>query len=657
MVGSNREVRLVMPYLPDGAEIEYLNNQAILSWGDLDGDGINEVFGLYRYHQQPYLFVLKYRCESCLSYFPVSKLIEERAIRILNEFFDTRAVYLYPASIREIGGSKWGYINAKGKFILPPIYDHAADFQDNGLAVVGLIDKSGIIDEKGYFIVKPKYDTIQPFLEGRSVVNDHAGFKVIDESGKEITEKAYALIDPEYKEGRVEAVEIDKDGNYLYGYLNKRGKVVIPVIYESASDFTEGRALVKSKGGQYHLIDLTGKILHTYPYAWVGNYGQGLLSFKKINDGLYGYIDVQGNMIIEPAYTTAGRFIDGRAIVSLEGNRKELYGLIDQNGQFVIKANYNQILNIGEKRFAIGKEINPKQACMRSIFALADHDGHVLTGFIFHEMGNYQDGLASVSDDQHTYFIDKQGNRMDHLPYVSGNGRLSIEKTLIKGDIDQRLIYFSQKNELVWKQASTYRLNNQYSVVEHKFKPNFDYLVYYPEIKGIENAVQVNNALKAMAGVKRVPVTPLESAYTGGYEITFFKKNLVVIEITGYDYPFCAAHGMPLKKYAHINLKAGRLYQLADLFKPGSPYVKVISDLIEDQINSNDEYSYLFPGEYHGIQANQPFYINEAGLNIYFQPYEIAPYAAGFPTFSIPFHELKAMIDSNSEFWLAFHQE
>lgn len=654
MVESNREVRLVMPYLPIGAEIEYLNNQAILSWGDLDGDGMNEVFGFYRYHQQSYLFVLKYGY-AALSYFPVSKLVEERAIRILNEFFEIRAVYLYPASIRGIGGNKWGYINARGKFILPPIYDHAAVFQENGLAVVGLLDKSGIIDEKGYFIVKPKYDTIQPFSEGRSVVNDRQGFKVIDESGKEVTEKAYSVIYPEYQEGRVEVVETDGDGNYLYGYLNKQGKIVIPVTYESASEFTDGRAVVKTKGERFQLIDLTGNVLHTYPYAWVGNYGQGLLSFKKDNDGLYGYIDIQGNMVIEPKYTTAGQFKDGRAIVSLEGNRKELYGLIDQSGQFVLKANYNQILDIGEKRFAIGKEINPKQACMRSIFALTDYAGHILTGFIFHEMGNFQDGLASVSDNQHTYFIDKQGNRMDHLPYVSGNGRLSIEKTLIKGEIDHRLLYFNQKNELVWKQASIYTLTNQYAVVEHKYKPNFDYLVYYPEIKGIKNADQVNDALKVMAGVKTVPVTPLESNYTGDFVISLFKKNLLVIEITGYDNPFCAAHGMPLKKYAHINLKTGRFYQLGDLFKPGSPYVKVISDLIEDQIKSNDQYSYLFPDEYHGIQANQLFYLSEAGVNIYFQPYEIAPYAAGFPTFTIPFHELKELIDYNGGFWLAFH--
>ena len=655
MVGSNQKVSLVMPYLPTGAEIIYQDNQAILSWEDLDGDGINEVFGLYRYNQQPYLFILKNTYTTSLSYFSVSKIVEERAIRILNESFETRAVYLFPALIRMIGGSKWGYINARGKFILPPIYDHATDFGDNGLAVVGLINKSGIIDEKGYFIVKPKYDTIEPFSEGRAVVNDREGCKIIDESGKEITEKAYSFISPEYKEGRIETAETDVHGNYLYGYLNKRGKVVISTIYESTSEFTEGRAVIKTKGGPYQLIDLTGKVLQTYPYAWVGNYGQGLLSFKKSNDGPFGYIDVQGNIVIDPKFTTAERFMDGRAIVSLEVKKQGLYGLIDQNGNFIMKPHYNQILNIGEKRFAVGKEIDPKQACMRSIFALADHLGHVLTGFIFHEIGYFQDGLASVSDDQHTYFIDKQGNRITHLPYVSGNGRLSFERTIIKGDIDQRLMYYSQKNELIWKQASTYFLDYQAIVVEHKYKPNFDYLVYYPEIKGMENLVQVNETLKEMAAVKPVPATPLESNYTGDYEITYFKKSLLVIEITGYDYPFCAAHGMPIKKYAHINLKSGRLYQLTDLFKLDSPYVKMISDLIEDQIKSNDEYSYLFPGEYHGIKDNQPFYINEAGLNIYFQPYEIAPYAAGFPTFSIPFHDLKDWIDFNGEFWLAFH--
>ncbi|WP_256358250.1 WG repeat-containing protein [Bacillus sp. sid0103] len=650
-------INWILPYLPLGAEMEYRDKQAILQYMDIDGDGIHEIFGLFRLNRKYYLFVLKDYMGHFVYYYPLPPEVKKKAVRELSISRETRAVYLFPVVRKEIGGNKWGYIDTKGKIVLPVHYDRAEDFQENDLAIVGLMDKSGVINASGYFIVKPKYDTINPFAEGRAVVNDSQGFKVIDESGKEITGKAYSIIVGEYKEGRIRAVKMDEHGEYLYGYLNKRGNEVIPLIYESASDFEKGKAIVKTKDGTFQLIDLTGKVIHSYPYAFVGNYGEGLLTFKESIEGKSGYIDEQGKTVIEPKFSLAESFIDGRAIVSLLENNRENYGVIDRNGKFVIKPNYNQILSLDEGRFAIGKEIDPKQPCRRSIYALADSDGHILTGFNFSMITKFEDGLASVTDEEHTYFIDKHGKRKEHLPMVSGSGWLSFEKTLIKGHIDDHLLYFNQTGELIWKQSTILPLNNQFSVVEYKYKPNKDYLVYFPQIEGMKNPESVNRTLKELAGVKPVPAhKPLESNYTGNYEVTYYKKDLLVIKITGYDYPFCAAHGMPMEKYAHINLETGSMYQLKDLFKPGSPYVKVISDLIQAQLKSNNQYSsYLLPNEYHGIRADQPFFISEAGLNIYFNPYEIAAYAAGFPTFTIPFEDLKDLINRESEFWKSFH--
>lgn len=646
-----------MPYLPSGAELEYRGQQAILQCMDIDGDGIHEIFGVYRLNRRPYLFVFKDYFGRLIYYYSIPPEVEKEAIRALSISREPRAVYLFPVVRREIGGNKWGYMDAKGKLVLPANYDRAEDFQENGLAIVGLKDKSGVINANGYFIVQPKYDTINPFSEGRAVVNDPQGFKVIDESGKEITGKAYSIIVGKYKEGRIRAVEIDKHGEYLYGYLNKRGKEVIPLSYETAGDFEKGKAVVKTKDGSFQLIDLTGKVIQTYPYAFVGNFGEGLLSFKESNDGKIGFIDEQGKTVIEPKFSNAESFKEGRAIVSLSENNRDNYGVIDRKGHFLIKPNYNQILTLDEGRFAIGKEMDPKQPCMRSIYALADSEGHILTGFNFTVIMKFEDGFASVTDEQHTYFIDKHGKRKEHLPMISGSGWLSFEKTLIKGQIDDHLLYFSQTGELIWKQSAILPLNNQFSVVEYKYKPNKDYLVYFPQVEGMDNPESVNRALKELAGVKPVPAhTQLESNYTGNYEITYYNKNLLVIKITGYDYPFCAAHGMPVERYAHINLKTSSMYQLKDLFKSGSPYVKVISDIILDQIKGNNQYSsFLFPDEYHGIKADQPFFISEAGLNIYFNPYEIAAFAAGFPTFTIPFEELKDLINRISEFWKSFH--
>jgi hypothetical protein len=243
---------------------------------------------------------------------------------------------------------------------------------------------------------------------------------------------------------------------------------------------------------------------------------------------------------------------------------------------------------------------------------------------------------------------------MEHLPLVEGSGTLEMDRTLIKGEIDYRLYYFNNIGELIWKQNTIIPLNRQFSVVEEKYRPNKDYLVYYPQIKGVRDPV--NQLLKQLAGVKEVPADKqLESNYVGDFEVAYFKDNLVVIELTGYDYPFGAAHGMPVKNYAHIDLDKGVIYQLKDLFKRDSDYVKVISDMIGDQIKSNGKYSYVFPNAYKGIKKDQPFFISEGALNIYFAPYEIAPYAAGFPTFTIPFEELGEMIDQQGAFWKSFH--
>ncbi|MEH7179989.1 WG repeat-containing protein [Neobacillus vireti] len=72
----------------------------------------------------------------------------------------SRMVYLFPAAVKEIGGNKWGYINEKGIFVLPPQYEMANQFQENGLAIVQFNNLTVVINSDGYFIVKPKYNTI-----------------------------------------------------------------------------------------------------------------------------------------------------------------------------------------------------------------------------------------------------------------------------------------------------------------------------------------------------------------------------------------------------------------------------------------------------------------------------------------------------------------
>jgi hypothetical protein len=561
-----------------------------------------------------------------------------------------RSVYLFPANFKDIGGNKWGYINQKGEFILAPQFDVAGDFSDNGLAIVRLHDHDGVIDANGYFIVKPKYDTIQPFSEGRAVVIDQDGFKLIDESGKEITNKAYSFIG-DFKDGRAVIAEADEHGQNLYGYLNRMGKEVLSPQYEAATEFHEGHAVVKEKNGGIALIGLTGKIIQRYPYPAAGEYGEGLLAFQK--EEKYGYIDEQGKMIIPPQFAYAGRFENGRAIVQVTHENKNYFGLIDKKGHYIIKPNFNSLKNLGEGLYSVGKSSDPEKPYMFQRFAVADRDGRFLTGFLYDGISDFNNALASAYNEYTVFFIDKSGKRVEHLPNVNGRGTLTFDKTLIRGDIDFRRYYFSENGELVWKPNKVIPLGNQKEAVEHKFRPNKDYMLYYPQINGISNAA--NQELKAFAGVKGISEhEQLKSTYTGDYQVTFRKNNLVVIMITGYDYSFGAAHGMPVRKYAHIDLATSTFYHLKDLFK--GDYVKRISEIISGQIKNNPKYDYVFPNSFKGVQPDQPFFIDDAGLNIFFNPYDIAPYAAGFPVFTIPFADIADQINHDGAFWKSFHE-
>ncbi|WP_097026701.1 WG repeat-containing protein [Clostridium peptidivorans] len=573
-------------------------------------------------------------------------------------FARNRASKLYPVSIKTLNGVKWGYIDNKGDIIIKPQYDYAQDFQDNGLAVVEINGKSGVINESNNFVIEPKYETITGFSEGLAQVVDNGVFKVIDEEGKVLTPKGYSYIGS-YSEGRAVFYDKNREGKLLYGYLDTSGGEVIPLKYESASNFKEGKAVVKIRDNQYAMIDLNGNILKIYNYAFVGDLGDGLLAFQESTGGNFGYIDESGKIVIVPQYTGAQAFKEGRAVVNTSEDFKNKYGLIDKKGNFIIKPEYNDVNLLGEGMVAVGKAIDPEKPYIGSKYAIADINGKFLTEFIYNNVSEYKNGLASASDDKSTFFIDRTGNRVKSLPMLSGGGTVSMDENLIKANIDYRVSYLDKTGKVIWKQNTIIPLSDKYKIIEEKFKPNVNYLVYYPQVQGMDNKdveKEVNKKLKELSQVKNIGSdVQLDYNYTGDFLIEFFKKNLAVLELNDYQYYFGAAHGMPTKQYPHINLVNGRFYELKDLFKPNSDYVKVISDIIGEQIKNDDKYSYLFPGAYKGISANQPFYVDENNLYIYFAPYEIAPFAAGFPTFKIPFSEIMNIINTQGEFWRSFH--
>jgi hypothetical protein len=571
-----------------------------------------------------------------------------------------RARELFPAPQKTITGTHWGYIGTSGDWLIRPQFEYAADFQDNGYAVVQIKGFSGIIDASGKYVVPPTYNSISPFTEGRAIVIDKQGFKVINEKGQALTSKPYNYISS-YSNGRAAFALTKGQGSERYGYLDLQGKEVIPATFLNAGDFRDGKAVVKLKDKEYALIRLDGKRIATYPYAFVGALGNGLLPFQKVDSGKYGYINERGKEIIAPQYTLALSFEDGAAVVNTAEDYRWLYGLIDRDANFLIKPLYNAIRPIGRQRVAVGKAIDPKQPFIGSQYAIGDTEGKLLTDFQYYDVADYKNGLASVTDGNQTFFIDRTGQAAQGYPRVEGSGALAVMGSLIQANVDQRLSYLERSGQVIWRQNTVIPLRLPYLVKEHKYKPNKDYLVYYPQVEGMGNLSaerQVNEKLRNLSQVKDVPANvQLDYSYTGDFNVAFFQKNLLELELEGYNFPYGAAHGMPTRVYTHINLVNGRSYELKDLFKPGSDYTQVLSAIVAKQIKEDPQYEYVFPDTYKGIRADQPFYVTSNALYLYFEPYEIAPYVAGFPTFTIPFSSIMDIIAVTGEFWRSFQRD
>ena len=568
---------------------------------------------------------------------------------------------IYPAKKSSSGESKWGYIDRLGRFVIQPAFSQAYRFQKNGLAVVMVDNKAGIIDRSGKFIVSPAYNYIGQYNDGLAIAYDGEESVVLDEKGNVISEK-YAFIGS-YSSNRA-AYTIDfGNGQWVSGYLDEKGKPVIKAGYEQAMDFEGDRAVVKMASGNYELIDPSGNVVKTFDHRYVGEISEGMMMYQPIDSEKYGYMDINGNIVISPSFIYAENFKGGNAVVDLsEDYSVRKLGLIDKKGRFVIEAQYNELLQLGEGMTAAGAPIDPQNIFGSFKYALVGTDGKLRTDFTFYRIDSFHEGIASAQDATGTFFIDASGNMLKNLPSAQGAGSLENLDGLIYADIDQRPYYMDQQGTVVYKPSTETTLDNGIVVSEGKYKPNRDYIVYYPILSNLEDLQiqeKVNEKLRDVwtrsttTSIKQTDT--LNNNYIGSFSISLHHRNLLVLNESGYDYPIGAAHGMPLQQYVHVDTKTGTFYELKDLFKAGSDYSSVLSAIVQKQIEAQSEEIGVMAGSYEGIRSDHPFYLTEDALNLYFYPYEIAPYAAGFPTFKVSFGEIEELIDKTGDFWLSFN--
>jgi len=240
------------------------------------------------------------------------------------------------------GYDGYGYINRHGEMVIPACYATAESFTADGLARVQTGDDDcywGIIDEKGKFVVPANYTELHDrFSCGLlGVCRVHKG-GYVNKRGKEIIPLKYTtpLCLPVFAEnGLVARVECRDEWDFhaKWGYLDTKGNIVIPFQFDDAGDFDENGLAAVQQGNRWGFIDAKGEWVIPPRFVATRGFSANCLAVvQETKDGC-GFIDVQGEWAIPPGFDNAMGF-DERGLAAVE--RAGKWGVIDARGEIVV---------------------------------------------------------------------------------------------------------------------------------------------------------------------------------------------------------------------------------------------------------------------------------------------------------------------------------
>ena len=127
--------------------------------------------------------------------------------------------------------------------------------------------------------------------------------------------------------------------------------------------------------------------------------------------------------------------------------------------------------------------------------------------------------------------------------------------------------------------------------------------------------------------------------YWFNIDYSIFTNTEKILSFGLFNYQYTGgAHGLSAGFFYNYDLEKKLPLKISDLFPSKFDYKTYINDQIyrkiESEIKSNPD-SYYSSYDFKGITDDVKFYINDNQLVIFFDQYEIAPYAAGTPTFKI----------------------
>ena len=266
--------------------------------------------------------------------------------------------------------------------------------------------KWGYINNKGELEIEATYEMGYPFSDGYALVRDDGEIAVIDTNG--------------------EKVFIPEEG-YFVGEKVTNGMLGYRCIH--------GESFYNLKKGEY----LPPKFDMVRPFSG------DLAAFRDKTNKRYGFINKEGEIVIQPQYETCGNFQNEMCAVRFDGK----WGFIKKDGRFNCLNIYTYVKDYGDDLAAVWKFSNHIQYINKEneiifthqiyedvnklpssftppiygfsdgmvmvidhisgLFGYKDKEGELAIRYQYKECSDFKDGLARVKYGDKWGFIDKKG--------------------------------------------------------------------------------------------------------------------------------------------------------------------------------------------------------------------------------------------------------
>lgn len=233
---------------------------------------------------------------------------------------------------------QWGFVSDRGVVVVPPQYDSVLSFSE-GFAAVKRHGTWGYIDRDGNVVLPFQYRDAGPFYEGLAEVQlpGESLMAGIDASGRVVIpslfrriygfEGGYAkaqapetglwgivdrqgswVIAPMYDQCSRSGNEVTGFIEELWGFVGREGSWRIPPTYLNATEFVDGVATARRRGGQERdavFLNGEGEVI-AGPFKDVREFLGGVGEFQCAEYGGWGSIDARGRLL-QPCDPEEGR--------------------------------------------------------------------------------------------------------------------------------------------------------------------------------------------------------------------------------------------------------------------------------------------------------------------------------------------------------------